>query len=207
MVSNITTEDLRVFEAEVQQRFMNAEIRGPVHLSCGNEELLIEIFKEVHPEDWVFSTWRNHYHALLHGVSKEWLMKEILAGNSIHINNPDHHFYTSAIVGGIIPIATGVAAALKKQNSERKVWCFIGDMTAETGIFHEAIKYATNFELPITFVVEENGLSTNTPTIAAWGYEAAESITGVEKINRFVYRYAYTREKYPHVGVGQLVHF
>lgn len=203
-----TSETLRAFEAEVQRLFLEAKIRGPVHLSCGNEEQLIQIFKDVNKEDWVFSTWRNHYHALLHGISEEWLMKEILAGNSIHVNNPDHHFYTSAIVGGIIPIAVGVAAALKAKGSTRKVWCFVGDMTAATGIFNEAQKYAQNFQLPITFVIEVNGLSTNTPTSAAWGIDGAPpAVSPVQTMTSNVWSYSYTREKYPHVGVGQLVHF
>ena len=63
--------------------------------------------------------------------------------------------YTSAIVGGIIPIALGVAMGLKKNNSNKKVWCFIGDMTFETGVFHEAYKYSRNFNLPLEFIVED----------------------------------------------------
>ena len=53
------------------------------------------------------------------------------------------------IVGGIIPLALGVALALKIKGSNRRVWCFVGDMTSETGVFHECYKYALNFKLPI----------------------------------------------------------
>ena len=79
-------------------------------------------------------------------------------------------FYSSAIVGGILPIALGVAMANKiKKSKKDKVFVFIGDMTYETGIFHETFKYAENMKLPIKFIVEDNDLSTNTPTKKAWG--------------------------------------
>jgi homoserine dehydrogenase len=73
-----------------------------------------------------------------------------------------------ASVGGTIPIAVGAAMALKQQGSKDKVWCFVGDMAFETGGFMENYKYAKNFDLPIQFVVEDNGVSTNTPTVETW---------------------------------------
>ena len=108
------------------------KIRAPIHLSDGNEEQLIEIFREIAPYDWVFSTWRSHYHALLHGVPREMVMSEIMAGRSMMLHFPGWRFFTSAIVGGILPIACGVAAASKEDNQivNPWVWCFVGDMTA-----------------------------------------------------------------------------
>jgi len=68
-----------------------------------------------------------------------------------------------------IPVTIfGVAMALKRKKSDRTVWCFIGDMTFETGVFHESYKYAKNFNLPLQFVVEDNNLSVHTPTDVAW---------------------------------------
>ena len=78
-----------------------------------------------------------------------------------------YKFYSSSIVAGSLSIALGILFYQKK-NSKSKVWCFIGDMTAETGVFHECYKYATNFNLPINFIIEDNNLSTNTPTNKAW---------------------------------------
>src|SRR6185436_14250762 len=150
--------DLIAFEREVADRFERGEIRGPIHLSGGNEEQLIEIFKQIPPDAWVFSTWRSHYHALLHGVPPEDVMEQILAGRSMNLAFPAYRFFTSAIVGGILPIACGVAAA------GHQVWCFVGDMTASTGTFHDASLFARGHTLPIKFVIEDNGLSTNTPT-------------------------------------------
>lgn len=194
----ITKEELIYFETVVKQRYENGDILAPVHLSKDNEDELIEIFQYVHPDDWVFSAWRNHYHALLHGMNKQELMKDILSGRSMATSSNVNKFYSSAIVGGIIPIALGAAMALKNKKSENKVWCFIGDMTFETGVFHESYKYAKNFDLPIQFVVEDNNLSVHTPTDAAWGVK--------QEVPDDVVYYTY-ENGYPHHGTGAWVNF
>ena len=193
-----TKEELIYFETVVKQRYENGDILAPVHLSKDNEDELIEIFQYVHPDDWVFSAWRNHYHALLHGMNKQELMKDILSGRSMATSSNVNKFYSSAIVGGIIPIALGAAMALKNKKSENKVWCFIGDMTFETGVFHESYKYAKNFDLPIQFVVEDNNLSVHTPTDAAWGVK--------QEVPDDVVYYTY-ENGYPHHGTGAWVNF
>lgn len=193
-----TKEELIYFETVVKQRYENGDILAPVHLSKDNEDELIEIFQYVHPDDWVFSAWRNHYHALLHGMNKQELMKDILSGRSMATSSNVNKFYSSAIVGGIIPIALGTAMALKNKKSENKVWCFIGDMTFETGVFHESYKYAKNFDLPIQFVVEDNNLSVHTPTDAAWGVK--------QEVPDDVVYYTY-ENGYPHHGTGAWVNF
>ena len=194
----VTKEELIYFETVVKQRYENGDILAPVHLSKDNEDELIEIFQYVHSEDWVFSAWRNHYHALLHGMNKQQLMKDILSGRSMATSSNVNKFYSSAIVGGIIPIALGTAMALKNKKSENKVWCFIGDMTFETGVFHESYKYAKNFDLPIQFVVEDNNLSVHTPTDAAWGVK--------QEVPDDVVYYTY-ENGYPHHGTGAWVNF
>ena len=62
----LTPSDLMLFEEEVKTRYENAEIKAPTHLTSGNEEQLIKIFQYVHPDDWVFCSWRNHYLSLIH---------------------------------------------------------------------------------------------------------------------------------------------
>ncbi len=195
---NWNEEELIHFENKIVESWETGNIRGPVHLSGGNEKHLIEIFKRISENDWVFSTWRSHYHALLKGVSPNWLESEILDGRSISIINREKKFYSSAIVGGIIPIATGVAMSNKRDNKNEIVWCFIGDMTFETGTFMENYKYIKNFGLPVRFVVEDNGVSTNTPTIETWGKK-------LEVPNDVVY-YEYEKQ-WPHYGTGKWVVF
>tara|TARA_X000001382_G_scaffold127054_1_gene114407 strand:- start:1694 stop:2320 length:627 start_codon:yes stop_codon:yes gene_type:complete len=195
---NWTKEQLEQFELDCKAEWETGSVLGPVHLSKGNEEQLIEIFQYVHPQDYVYSTWRNHYHALLHGISEEWLMDEIKRGRSMKIINKEHNFIISAIVGGIIPQALGTAMALKEKGSDRRVWCFVGDMGFETGEFHLCHKYARNFDLPLEFVVEDNNLSTNTPTDETWGKK--------QKVPDDVIYYQYERG-FPHHGSGTWVLF
>ena len=195
----LNEQDLIAFEEEVKLNYEDAKISAPVHLTKGNEKELIDIFQYVHQDDWVFSSWRNHYHALLHGVSREVLMKDIIEGRSMSTNSVNPKFYSSSIVGGIIPIAVGAAKALKLKKSSNKAWCFIGDMTFETGIFYEAYKYSKNLGLPLQFVVEDNNLSTNTPTDETWG--------GIKRdVPEDVIYYKYERG-YPHHGTGNWVLF
>lgn len=181
----MTVAELIAFERDVANAFEARQIPGPIHLSGGNEDKLIEIFKNVKPTDWVLSTWRSHYHALLHGIAPEKVLAQIMAGRSMNLNFPEQRFLTSAIVGGILPIACGLAHA------GERVWCFIGDMTASIGAFQDAMNYGCG----VNYIIEDNGLSTNTPTITAWrGWKNTEE------------RYHYERI-YPHTGSGRYVAF
>jgi TPP-dependent pyruvate/acetoin dehydrogenase alpha subunit len=186
------------FEKRVQSAYEAGKIKAPVHLSGNNEDMLIDIFKKIEPNDWVFSSWRNHYHALLHGFDEEKLFNLILEGRSMGINSIEDRFYSSSIVGGSLPIALGVAQSIKLKNEKTKVWCFIGDMTFETGTFHECYKYSRNFNLPIEFVVEDNNMSTNTPTDLTWNKKS--------EIPNDVFYYQYERN-FPHHGTGNWVLF
>ncbi len=193
-----TPQDLIDFENSIITEWENGKIRGPIHLSNGNEEQLIEIFKRISKKDWVFSTWRSHYHALLKGISSDFVKEEIMKGKSITICNLDEKFYSSAIVGGTLPIALGVAKGLKDKGSDEKVWVFIGDMSFESGLFYEVHKYARNFDLPLYFVVEDNGVSTYTPTESTWNAK--------KEIPSDVIYYTYN-SKYPHYGTGKWIVF
>jgi TPP-dependent pyruvate/acetoin dehydrogenase alpha subunit len=194
----VSPEELRDFETEIRNDYEAGKIKGPIHLSSNNEEEIIEIFSYVDKNDWVFSAWRNHYHAICHGVDKEKLRKGITSGHSMGTNNVDPNFYASSIVGGIVPLALGAALAIKRKKLPHNVWCFIGDMTFESGVFHECYKYAKNFDLPLRWVIEDNELSVNTPTIMAWGTS--------QKIPEDVVYYKY-KSDYPHHGTGKWVNF
>jgi len=193
-----TAQTLIDFENLIVKHWEDAKIRGPIHLSNGNEEQLIEIFKRISKNDWVFSTWRSHYHALLKEVCPVWIEEEILKGKSITLCNFDEKFYSSAIVGGTLSIALGVAMGLKEKGSDEKVWCFIGDMSFESGIFYEVHKYARNFDLPLYFVVEDNDVSTYTPTEATWNKK--------REVPSDVIYYKY-KSKFPHYGTGKWIAF
>lgn len=193
----MTEQELIDFEYEIEQLFLAKQIRVPVHFSGGNEKQLISIFSNINNEDWVLSTHRNHYHALLKGVPKEEVKQTILNGNSMHMCFSKYRFITSSIVGGILPIAVGISIGIKINNGSNKVYAFVGDMASEMGVFHECIKYSSRNGLPVVFVIEDNGLSVETPTQLCWG-ELKEAPN--------IIRYEYER-KFPHVGCGVYVTF
>jgi len=203
LITDITASQLRDFEDRVAEAFNSGRIHAPVHLYSGNEEEMIRVFSEVRAEDWVLCSWRSHYQCLLKGVPMDMVFQEIMNGRSISLCFPEFNIFSSAIVGGILPIGVGIATALKRSNSTFKVHCFLGEMTAETGIAHECIKYSTNLDLPIRFIVEDNGKSVCTDTRDAWG---TDKLTFADSENPKIEYYRYTNP-YPHAGAGVRVQF
>lgn len=202
-MTNCSVEDLVAFEAKIADLFNKGLIRAPVHLSDGSEESIIEIFKNVKSDDWVFCSWRSHYQSLLKGVPAKDVEAEIMAGRSISLCFPEFNLYSSAIVGGQIPHAVGVALSLKRNEAPGHVWCFIGDMTSETGIAQTALRYSDKQDLPISFVVEDNGISVLTDTRKVWN---SQVLRFEESKNSKILSYSY-KSKYPHAGAGVRVQF
>ena len=199
-------EELIKFESNVAELFRNGKVNAPIHLSGGNEDILISIFEDIKTGDYVFSTHRNHYHYLLKGGNPAQLLDEILGkptgickgkGRSMHIYNVNINFYTSAIIGGTCAIAVGVGLALKKKGSKAHVWCFVGDGGEDTGHFMEAARFGVARQLPVTFVVEDNDLAVETTKKERWHNHPPFNAPNV-------LRYNYTRT-YPHVGIGERV--
>jgi pyruvate dehydrogenase E1 component alpha subunit len=119
----------------------------------------------------------------------------------------------SAIVGGILPIAVGIAMGIKRQGGTNNVICFLGEMTSESGAFHEALKYSLNHDLPILFVLEDNEKSVCTPTLPVWnqkklthGPDIPPSSKQVVSINPKTVYYKYF-SKFPHAGGLSRVQF
>ena len=169
METDITKQKLIDFEEEIKKLWEDAKIPYYVHLSGGNEEQLIDLFKEIKQGDYVLSTHRSHYHYLLKGGSPEELKKKILNGESMHTHNKELNFIASAIVAGTPAIAVGIAWALKRKKSKNKVWCFVGDGAEDEGHFYEAVRYVDGWNLPCTFVIEDNDRSVETPKKERYG--------------------------------------
>ncbi len=199
----MTPADLIAFEESIADAFNRGEIRSPVHLSSGNEANLIDIFKDVKPEDYVCCSWRSHLHCLLKGVPPDELRAAIFAGKSIALCFPEYLVISSAIAGGIIPIATGIAMWAKRTRSSARVWLFLGDMTAEMGIAWECFKYASAYDLPIMFVIEDNNKSVCTDTRATWN--TPELLPQMFMHPKKLY-YKY-ESKWPHAGAGRRISF
>ena len=202
-MKKIDADYLINFEKEIASNFNNKMIRSPIHLYGGNEKKIIKIFKKIRKNDWVFCSWRSHYQCLLKGVPSKLLKQKILIGNSISLNFSKYKIFSSAIVGGQIPIGVGVAKSLKRNKSKDRVYCFLGDMTSETGIFYECLKYSKNFKLPIHFIIEDNSLSVCTDTKKTW---ALKKLSHAKSNDPYItyYKYALT---YPHSGAGKRIEF
>jgi pyruvate dehydrogenase E1 component alpha subunit len=204
----MTKEQLIAFEEDIAATYDAAMIKAPVHLYNGNEDQIIKIFKDnkIGADDWVFCSWRSHYQCLLKGVPPERLKADIVAGRSISLCYPEYNIFSSAIVTGQLPIAVGTALALALQEKKGKVYCFLGDMTSETGSAHESIKFAINHKLPIKFIIEDNGKSVLTDTRRAWNVGKLSFEDLQYTLPEFIEYYKY-QSKWPHAGAGKRIQF
>ncbi len=198
-----TADQLRDFELGIKSEWEDGKLPSLIHLCGGNEDQLIEIFKEVKDGDWVFSSHRNHSHALLAGIEPELLKQKIRDGDSMFVYSKQHNFLCSAVLSGCCGIAAGVAWALKHSASVKpgylmptKVWCFIGDGGEEEGHFYEAAMFVEANDLPCMFIIEDNNRSVDTPRDARRG-----AAKGLEHLFKCVRRYHYI-PTYPHAGSG-----
>ena len=167
-----------------------------------NTDRTAKYFQGIKEDDFICVSYRNHPHALLKGMPMDELRQHIVEGRSMYPLSKKHNIFTSAIVPGHLKPAVGIAMAYKYSGSKNKVWAFCGDMAAETGTFHECSKYAANFDLPITFVIEDNGISVETPTREVWRMSP-------NKINHLLPNtiyYVYTNS-FKHQGAGREVGF
>lgn len=164
-----TAQELIDFENKIGDLYLDNKLPFLFHLSGGNEKELIEIFKDIKEGDYVISNHRSHYHALLHGIPPDVVEDRILNGRSMFIYDKERNFFCSAIIGGTPAIAAGIAWALKRKGSDKKVWCFIGDGTEDSGHTYEAVRYVDGFDLPCTFIIENNNRSVESTNEERWG--------------------------------------
>lgn len=164
-----TKQELIDFEDHIGDLYLDGKLPFLFHLSGGNEDQLIKIFKGIAPNDYVLSNHRSHYHALLHGIPAAVVEDRIRNGRSMFLYDRDRNFFSSAIIGATPAIAVGIAWALKRKGSDQHVWCFIGDGTEDNGHTFEAVRYAEGFDLPVTFVIENNDRSVEASNAERWG--------------------------------------
>jgi acetoin:2,6-dichlorophenolindophenol oxidoreductase subunit alpha len=175
---------IRAFEEKVDELFMRGEIHGTTHLSIGEEATAVGALSALRPQDYITSTHRGHGHCIAKGAELRLMMAELLGkedgycrgrGGSMHIADvKSGNLGANGVVGGGIPIATGVGLSMKLQGSDRICLCFFGDGAANEGSFHESINLAAIWDLPVVFLCENNqyGMSmsvkraTHTETIA-----------------------------------------
>lgn len=190
-----TRESLIAFESRVKESWEKGNLPCLLHLAGGEEDILLDIFEDVKPGDWIFASHRAHYIALLAGMSEREVWDGIHRGDSMFLYSAARRLYVSAILAGCCGIAVGVAVASKAQG-----WghchVFLGDGAEEQGAFYEAVLYATGHELPITFHILDNNRQVDTDKITRRGMNA-----GLLDHSPVVRRYEY-EATYPHGGSG-----
>lgn len=169
------------FEQEIAKLHSQEKIPYPIHLDGSQdkklEHKLIKFFKKnkINSNTWILTTHRSHIPWLLSGRNPKELKQQILDGNSMAVFG--NKFFTSSIVGGNLPIALGIAQALKMENSKEKVFCFCGDMSASGGLFQECLQYAKGHNSPIVYIVLDNEFSVRAKTCLTWGCKKGKNKT------------------------------
>lgn len=197
MTHDHTAQSLIEFESRVKSWWEAGELPSLVHLCGGNEEELLKIFEGVRSQDWVFTSHRAHYHALLKGIPESELEHFIRTDRSMFIFDRARRFYQSAILGGCCGIATGVARAISDSGENAHVFCFLGDGAADNGSLYEALLYATGHRLPITFIIEDNDRQVDTSIEARRGPHWLDFAMEAPCLRRYQYE-----PTWPHAGSG-----
>ena len=164
---------IRQFEERVKYLFLEGIMPGTIHQYQGQEAVAVGVCAALNPDDVITSTHRPHGHALAKGLSAESLMHELFGkatgccrgrGGSMHVGDLSRGMVPAiAIVGGGVPIATGMALAFRMRNEPRVAVCFMGDGAINEGAFHEGVNMGAIWSLPVVYVIENTRYSASTP--------------------------------------------
>jgi pyruvate dehydrogenase E1 component alpha subunit len=164
---------IRRLEEEAARAYAMGKIGGFLHLYIGQEAVAVGACAALRKDDYVITTYRDHGLALATGMSARTLMAELYGkktgcsqglGGSMHLFDKEHNMLGGhAIVGGHIPLASGVAFASKYRSDQRVTMCFFGDGAVSIQGFHEGVSLAALWKLPVVFVCENNEYSMGTP--------------------------------------------
>jgi pyruvate dehydrogenase E1 component alpha subunit len=163
---------IRRFEERSAMLYQNQKIGGFCHLYSGQEAVAVGSVGVLREDDYVITAYRDHGHALARGMDPKVAMAELLGkapgcskgkGGSMHFFDVEKGFLGGhAIVGSHLPLAAGVAFAIKYRGEDRVCICYLGDGAMDQGALHEAFNMASLWKLPVIYVVENNGMSMGT---------------------------------------------
>jgi pyruvate dehydrogenase E1 component alpha subunit len=185
---------IRRFEEKTAEMYQKARIGGFCHLNIGEEATIVGTISALRKEDYLYSTYREHGHALAKGIEANAVMAELFGketgtsrgrGGSMHLFSQEHRFYGGyAIVGQALPIACGSGYAINYKGTDEIVMSVFGDGATNIGGFHEALNVAKLWHLPIVFVCVNNlyGMGTAVNRASAvteiWKKACAYDMTG-----------------------------
>ncbi|HEY6491692.1 MAG TPA: pyruvate dehydrogenase (acetyl-transferring) E1 component subunit alpha [Trebonia sp.] len=163
---------VRRFEERAARAYTEALVGGYCHLNLGEEAAVVGLMSALRPSDYLFTNYREHGYAIMRGIDPSRVMAELYGrvdgvskgwGGSMHMFDVTHRLLGGyGIVGGQMPLATGAALAIDYRGGDEVVMCTLGDGTAAIGAFHESLNIAALWNLPIVFVIINNGLGMGT---------------------------------------------
>src|SRR5437870_1569921 len=168
---------VRRFEEKTAEMYQAAKIGGFCHLNIGEEATIVGTISALRPKDYVYSTYREHGHAIAKGIDPKAVMAELFGketgtshgrGGSMHMFDANLRFMGGyGIVGGHLPLAVGGGWAVKYHKQKDVVFCMFGDGATNIGAFHESLNMAKVFHLPVVWFCINNRYGMGTPVEAA----------------------------------------
>jgi pyruvate dehydrogenase E1 component alpha subunit len=188
---------IRRFEEKCAESYSLGKIGGFCHLYIGQEAVAVGAISLLRKDDYVLTSYREHGQAIAKGISPEAVMAELYGkrtgcsqgkGGSMHLFDKDVSFLGGhAIVGGQIPLATGVAFAAKYQETDRVTLCFFGEAAVNQGAFHESLNMAQLWKLPCIYICENNMYGMGTSLERAMSFQdVAQKSCAYELESEFV---------------------
>jgi len=172
---------IRAFEEKAEELYGLGRVHGTMHLSIGQEAVAVGVCEALRPDDYILSTHRGHGHCLAKGADVRRVMAEFLGketgycrgrGGSMHIADVEGgNLGANGIVGGGLPIATGVGLSIQIRGTQQVCVAFFGDGAANEGAFHESLNLASIWDLPVVFVCENNQYAMSMPVHRAMRVE------------------------------------
>ncbi len=166
-------ETIRQFELKAVELFQAGKLPGFLHSCLGQEATPTGVCANLRPDDYILTTHRGHGHVIAKGVDIKRMMAELFAkvdgcckgkGGSMHIMDRSAYILgANGIVGAGIPIATGAGLSIHLRKTDQVVVAFFGDGSTNEGAFHEGLNIASNWNLPVVFVCENNLYAESTP--------------------------------------------
>jgi pyruvate dehydrogenase E1 component alpha subunit len=181
----------RRFEDRCAEAYALGQIGGFCHLYIGQEAVAIGALSALREDDYVITAYRDHVQALAKGMTPREVMAELYGratgcsggkGGSMHLYSAERNFLGGwGIVGGQIPLATGIGWAIKYRKQDRVCLCFFGEAAVNQGAFHEALNMAALWKLPVVFIVENNrfGMGTAWERVASL-YDISQKATAYD---------------------------
>jgi len=188
---------IRRFEEKCAESYSLGKIGGFCHLYIGQEAVAVGSISALRKDDYVITSYREHGHALAKGIPADAIMAELYGkatgcsrgkGGSMHLFDKEVNFLGGhAIVGGQIPLATGLAFASKYQETDQVTLCYFGEAAVNQGAFHESLNMAQLWKLPCIYICENNMYGMGTSLARAMSFsDVAQKSCAYEMASEFV---------------------